>query len=104
LCIWWLYRLHFFPKASFYKLIGRGWYQSRPNCSESTSRPNWHFDSCVTCNYSSYISALLFLFYFILLYFLCKEVFIVTPCFFIALSLTVLSLVRRFGQKRLLND
>src|SRR4029434_5333428 len=37
-----------------------------------------HFP-CVTCNYSSYISALLFSFYFILLYFLCKVVFIVTP-------------------------
>ena len=36
-------------------------------------------------------------------YFLCKVVFIVTR-FFIALSLTVLSLVRCFGQKRLLND
>ena len=33
-----------------------------------------------------------------------KILFIVTPCFFIALSLTVLSLVRRFGQKRVLND
>src|SRR4029434_5013321 len=28
-----------------------------------TSRPNWHFDFCITCNYSSYISALLFLFF-----------------------------------------
>ena len=37
------------------------------------------------------------------IYFLCKVVFIVTPGS-IASSLTVLSLVRRFGQKRLLND
>src|SRR4029434_4808028 len=45
-----------------------------------------------------------FSFLFSFSYFLCKVVFIVTPGFFIALSLTVLSLVRRFGQKRLLND
>src|SRR4029434_2635307 len=36
----------------------------RPNSSESISRPNWHFDYCVACTYSSYIPALLFLFYF----------------------------------------
>src|SRR4029434_5271223 len=58
----------------------------RPNSSESTSPPNWHFDYCVTCNYSSYISALLFIFYFILFYFLCKVVFIVTPCFLLLLA------------------
>ena len=44
-----------------------------------------------------------FSFYLILLYFLCKVVFIVTPGS-IARSLSILSLVRRFGQKRLLND
>ena len=37
------------------------------------------------------------------LYFLCKVAFTVTPGS-IACSLTILSLVRRFGQKRLLND
>src|SRR4029434_3735157 len=70
--------------------------------SRSASRkaaPDLHISvTCVTCTYSSYISALLFLFYFILLYLLCKVVFIVTPGS-IPRSLTVLSLVRRFGQK-----
>src|SRR4029434_2809259 len=55
-------------------------------------------------NYSSYISALLSFFFISFCYISnVKVVFIVTPGS-IARSLTILSLVRRFGQKRLLND
>src|SRR4029434_3604519 len=60
---------------------------------------------CVCVCASGQRERVLFLFSRLLLFSLsCKVVFIVTPCFFIALSLTVLSLVRRLGQKRLLND
>src|SRR4029434_5977016 len=55
------------------------------NSSESTSLPNWHLDLCFTCT-----SAVTFLHFFFLsrsfFYFLCKVVFIVTPCFLLLLA------------------
>src|SRR4029434_2042963 len=107
--------------------LGRTWdFELSAKCAQCSTQPsNLHRQECSTLPLylqealeyptlltgtftgasltSRYIPALLFLFYFILLYFLCKVVFIVTPGS-IARSLTILSLVRRFGQKRLLYD
>src|SRR4029434_4728666 len=77
----------------------------RPNSSESTSHPKLALRLVLNLQLQQlhFCTSFYFIFYFILLYFLCKVVFIVTPGS-IARSLTILSLVRRLGQKCLLND